>query len=103
MPKNAGTRSRAGDLYVKFQVEMPDLDWVRRQQVPAGSSEVSMPLSTVARADETVWLQVINVALPGKKVDQAIPEDTITVVKLKECPAGKVRMTIGLFDTCRLT
>lgn len=91
MPKNAGTRSRAGDLYIRFQVEVPDLDWVRRQQVPAESSEVSTPLSVVARADETIWLQVINVALPGKKVDQAIPEDEITVVKLKDCPTGKVR------------
>lgn len=36
-------------------------------------------------------LQAIHVALPGKKVDQAIPEDTVTVVKLKECPSGKVR------------
>lgn len=36
MPKNASTRNRAGDLYIKFDVEMPDLDWVKRQQGQAG-------------------------------------------------------------------
>ncbi|KAJ9114851.1 hypothetical protein QFC20_001222 [Naganishia adeliensis] len=70
MPKNASTRNRAGDLYVRFEVEMPDLDWVKRQQAQSGP-------------------EAIHVALPGKKVDQAIPEDTVTVVKLKECPSGK--------------
>lgn len=36
MPKNASTRNRAGDLYVRFEVEMPDLDWVKRQQAQSG-------------------------------------------------------------------
>ncbi|KAJ9105459.1 hypothetical protein QFC21_001830 [Naganishia friedmannii] len=71
MPKNASTRNRAGDLYVKFNVEMPDLEWVRKQQSQLRGSET------------------INVTLPPKKVDQAIPEDTIALVKLKECPTGK--------------
>ncbi|KAJ9112367.1 hypothetical protein QFC19_000787 [Naganishia cerealis] len=71
MPKNASTRHRAGDLYVKFDVEMPDLEWVRKQQARLAGS------------------QTVEVTLPPKKVDQAILEDTITVVKLKECPTGK--------------
>jgi DnaJ family protein A protein 2 len=41
MPKNAGTGRRAGDLYIKFQVEMPDLEWVKRQQVPDAGSQVN--------------------------------------------------------------
>jgi hypothetical protein len=46
MPKNASTHSRAGDLYVKFNVEMPDLQWVRKQQSQLGGSEVSFWKST---------------------------------------------------------